>query len=270
MARISGLRIYPVKGCRGIALDAARLTSTGLAYDRHWMVVHPDGRFVTQRQFPRLALVETVLHDGSLTLSAPGIASVEVEDTLEGPRTDVQVWGDRCIGIDTGDAAAAFFSRHLGQSVRLVRFDPGKPRPSDPDYAGELPAFSEFSDGFAILVISEASLADLNGRLPVPLPMNRFRPNVVIADVDAFEEDHMEALVTADAELRLVKACTRCQVTTTDQETAAVGEEPLRTLAAYRMHPQLGGVAFGQNAVVVRGAGATLRVGQSLDVVWNF
>ena len=270
MARISGLHIYPVKGCRGIALDAARLTSNGLAYDRHWMVVHPDGRFVTQREFPRLALVETALRDGSLTLSAPGIAPVEVKDTLEGVRMDVQVWGDRCIGIDTGDAAAALFSRHLGRPVRLVRFDPGKPRPSDPDYAGETPAFSEFSDGFAILVISEASLADLNGRLSVPLPMNRFRPNVVIADVDAFDEDHMRALVGPDMELRLVKACTRCQVTTTDQATATVGEEPLRTLAAYRMHPQLGGVAFGQNAVVARGEGATLKVGQSLDVVWNF
>ena len=270
MARISGLHIYPVKGCRGIALDATRLTSTGLAFDRRWMVVHPDGRFVTQREFPQLALVDTALHDGSLTLSAPGVASVEVRDTLDGAPMDVQVWGDRCLGIDAGDAAAKFLSRHLGRPMRLARFDAARPRPSDPEYAGELPAFSEFSDGFAILVISEASLADLNGRLEVPLPMNRFRPNVVIADVDAFDEDHMEALTSSGMELRLVKACTRCQVTTTDQATAVVGEEPLRTLAAYRMHPQLGGVAFGQNAVVVRGVGATLRVGQSLEVVWSF
>jgi len=270
MARISGLYIYPVKGCRGIAVEASRLTTTGLAFDRHWMVVHPDGRFVTQREHPRLALVGTAVHDGSLTLSAPGIAPVEVQDTLEGPRREVQVWGDRCLGTDAGDAAAMFFSRHLGRPLRLVRFDAARPRPSDPEYAGELSAFSEFSDGYAILVISEASLADLNGRLESPLPMNRFRPNVVIADVDAFEEDHMEALTSPDVELRLVKACTRCQVTTTDQATAVVGEEPLHTLAAYRMHPQLGGVAFGQNAVVVRGAGVTLRVGQSLEPVWNF
>lgn len=270
MARISGLHVYPVKGCRGIGLEAAVLAPTGLAFDRHWMVVHPDGRFITQREFPRLALVGTGLRDGLLTLSAPGIDPVEVQDRLDGPRLDVQVWGDRCRGIDAGDAAATFFSRHLGIPLRLVRFDPGKPRPSDPEYVGDLPAYSEFSDGFAVLVISEASLADLNGRLPAPLPMNRFRPNIVIAEVDAFDEDHMEALVSADVELRLVKACTRCQVTTTNQHTAAVGEEPLRTLAAYRMHPQLGGVAFGQNAVVARGAGAVLKRGQSLDVVWNF
>jgi len=270
MAHISGLIIYPVKGCGGIALEVARLTPTGLAYDRHWMVVHPDGRFVTQREFARLALVGTKLDGSRLTLAAAGQEPLTIEPGRDGARMHVQVWGDRCIGIDEGDAAAAWFSRHLQQPVRLVRFDPAKPRPSDPDYARDLPAFSEFSDGFAILVISEASLADLNTRLATPLPMNRFRPNIVIAGVEAFDEDRMETL-TADAiELRLVKSCTRCQVTTTDQVTAQVSEEPLATLASFRMHAQLGGVAFGQNAVVANGAGHTLRVGQTLDEVWNF
>jgi len=270
MALISGLHVYPVKGCRGIALGTARLTATGLAYDRHWMVVHPDGRFATQRELPRMALIGTALENGLLTLTAPGTDPVTVASDHDGARCEVEVWGDRCVGIDEGEAAAAWFSRTLGLPLRLVRFDPSTPRPSDPAFAGDLPAFSEFSDGFAILVISEASLCDLNARLETPLPMNRFRPNIVITGIEAFDEDRIEALTAEGIELRLVKACTRCQVTTTDQETAQVGEEPLRTLAGFRMHPNLGGVAFGQNAVVVRGVGSRLRVGQVLEEVWNF
>lgn len=270
MALISGLHVYPVKGCRGIALDTARLTVTGLAYDRHWMLVHPDGRFATQRELPRMALVSTALDHGCLTLAAPGLEPLSVLSDQDGPRREVDVWGDRCFGIDEGDAAASWFRHVLGRPLRLVRFDPSTPRPSDPVYAGSLPAFSEFSDGFAILVISEASLADLNARLDTPLPMNRFRPNIVISGVDAFDEDRMEALTAEGIELRLVKACTRCQVTTTDQETGQVGEEPLRTLTGFRMHPSLGGVAFGQNAVVAHGAGSALRVGQTLEERWNF
>lgn len=270
MAIVSNLYIYPVKGCRGIALESAELTPTGLALDRHWMVVHPDGRFVTQREIPRLALVTTALDRGALTLAAPDTEGQTLDPGHDGSRMEVEVWGDRCIGIDEGDGAAGWFTRHLGRPVRLVRFDPARPRPSDPDYAHDLPAFSEFSDGFAILVISEASLADLNSRLETPLPMNRFRPNIVIAGVEAFDEDRMDALAADGIELRLVKACTRCQVTTTNQDTAQVGEEPLRTLAEFRMHPHLGGVAFGQNAVVAQGTGRTLRVGQALEEIWNF
>jgi len=270
MALISALHVYPVKGCRGIALEVARLTTTGLAYDRHWMVVHPDGRFATQRELPRMAVVGTALDDGCLTLAAPGLEPLSVLSDQDGPRREVDVWGDRCVGIDEGEAAASWFSRVLGRPLRLVRFDPSTPRPSDPQFANGLPAFSEFSDGFAILVISEASLVDLNARLEKPLPMNRFRPNIVISGVESFDEDRMEALTADGIELRLVKACTRCQVTTTDQETGQVGAEPLRTLAGFRMHPNLGGVAFGQNAIVARGAGRALRVGQALEEVWNF
>jgi len=217
-----------------------------------------------------MALIGTALEGGMLTLDAPGAEPLTVAPGQDGPRRQVDVWGDRCVGIDEGDAAASWFGHVLGRPLRLVRFDPSTPRPSDPEFAGDLPAFSEFSDGFAILVISEASLADLNARLDTPLPMNRFRPNIVISGVDAFDEDRMEALTAEGIELRLVKACTRCQVTTTDQETGQVGEEPLRTLTGFRMHASLGGVAFGQNAVVARGVGSTLRVGQLLEEVWNF
>jgi uncharacterized protein YcbX len=234
------------------------------------MVVRPGGRFVTQREVPGLALVATALRGNALTLAAPGLEPMTLPIGGDGPRLSVELWGDSCVGIDQGDTAAAWFARHLGRPVRLVRFDPAVPRPSDPAYARDLPAFSEFSDGFAILVISEASLADLNARLEAPLPMNRFRPNVVITGVEAFDEDRMAALTADGIDLRLVKACTRCQVTTTDQETAQVGVEPLRALAGFRMHTGLGGVAFGQNAVVAHGAGRVLRVGQVLEEVWNF
>lgn len=270
MARISGLHIYPVKGCRGIAVEEARLTSTGLAGDRHWMVVHPDGRFVTQRECPTLALVHTTLEADALTVARSGARALTLAPGRDGPRLAVEVWGDRCLGIDEGDDAADWFSRHLDRPVRLVRFDPSRPRPSDPEYAGASPAFSEFADGFALLVVSEASLADLNARLAAPVPMNRFRPNVVIDAVEAFDEDRLLALKDDGVDLRLVKACTRCQVTTTDQDTAQVAAEPLRTLAEYRLHPGLGGVTFGQNAIVASGAGQRLRVGQVLEEIWNF
>jgi hypothetical protein len=153
----------------------------------------------------------------------------------------------------------------------LVRFDPSRPRLSNREWTGEIEARNQFSDGYPILVISEGSLADLNSRLPNgvgPLPMNRFRPNLVLSGLPAYGEDELGDIHADNVQLRVVKPCTRCVITTTDQATARVtGEEPLRTLRAYRFDTQLKGVLFGQNIVIVKGIGERLRVGQTLAVV---
>ena len=270
MAVVSALNVYPVKGCKGITVSEVVLAETGLRFDRHWVVTDEDGHFVTQRELPRMALISTQLDGETLVLNAPAMDLFVLPVLQIGERVRVTLWRDRCFGLDQGTAAAAWFSEFLGRALRLMRFDASTRRASDAAYTDGVAAWTEFSDGFAILIISEASLADLNTRLDQPLPMNRFRPNVVITDVGAYDEDHLRALVAEHIELRLVKPCTRCQVTTTDQDTGLRSLEPLRTLGFYRMNPALGGVTFGQNAIVARGAGEKLRVGQILEEVWAF
>jgi uncharacterized protein YcbX len=185
-------------------------------------------------------------------------------------RVPVVVWGDTCPAFDAGEAAAAWLLAFLRRECRLVRFDPQHRRLSARAWTGELEAENRFSDGFPVLVISQASLADLNSRLQRPLPMNRFRPNIVVEGLEAYEEDRIAELYDETMTLRLVKACTRCRITTTDQETASLdGMEPLQTLKSYRFDAQLHGVIFGQNAIVVRGAGSTLRRGQGLQLRWK-
>jgi uncharacterized protein len=277
--RIESLHVYPVKGCRGIALDVADVATTGLvasgAGDREWMIVDSAGRFVTQREHPRLALVGTQVRDGFLTLSAPGVAPLVLPLRAPGgPSGDVVVWRSAVKGFDAGDDAARWLSVHVGAGVRLVRFDRALARPCNPDYAGDSGAHTLFADGYPILVIGAASLADLNARLAgqggLPLPMNRFRPNVVLAGLPPYDEDHVATIAFGDIVLRCVKPCTRCQVTTTNQDTADVGVEPLRTLAGYRMSVRLAGVTFGMNAVVVGGAGGTLAAGAPAGVEYAF
>jgi len=262
---LAELHLYPVKSCRGIAVADALLTAAGLEHDREWMVVTPEGRFVTQRQEPRLARVVAALDDGALTLAAAGAGSVSVPLEFRGGEVAVTVWRDRCRAFDQGEDAASWLSTFAGRPLRLVRFDPAGRRPSDTAWTGGLEAPNRFSDGFALLAISRASLEDLNARLPAPLPMNRFRPNLVLDGLPPYGEDRLTDLVAGDARLRRVKPCTRCVITTTDQATGTVaGDEPLRTLKSYRWDAALRGVAFGQNLIVVAGAGVRLRAGQEL------
>jgi uncharacterized protein len=261
--RIGGLYIYPVKSCRGIAVDRALITPNGLEWDRHWMITRPDGRFVTQRELPRLALVRTSLTAQALCLEIAGKPPLHVSLEMRGSTHSVRIWRDTVRALDCGADAASWLQDALGESLRLVAFDSNTPRYSNPEFTAGVPATTQFSDGYALLVISEASLADLNSRLPGPaLPMNRFRPNVVLCDVPAFAEDSLRDLEFGDVHLRIVKPCVRCSITTTDQATAQLtGDEPLSTLKAYRFDRTLLGVTFGQNAIVVGGRGASLAVG---------
>ena len=263
---VASLYVYPVKSCRGTELQESRLLDTGLDHDREWMVVTPEGRFLTQREEPRLARVEVGLDSRRLRLASAGQGGVDVSVESRGTSVEVVVWRDRCRALDAGDAAADWLSGVLGRSVRLVRFDATARRRSDPAWTGDVAAYSQFSDGFPLLAISRASLADLNTRLPRPLPVNRFRPNLVLDGLPPYGEDGMGDLVADGLRLRAVKPCTRCRITTTDQQTGAVdGEEPLRTLKTYRWNARLHGIAFGQNVIVVEGAGTTLRRGLELQ-----
>lgn len=255
MITIASLFVYPVKSCRGIALLQARLTPRGLQYDREWMVVSRDGRFLTQREAPRLALVGTALHDDHLELSAPGLPplAVPLQRPARAAPIEVTVWRDHVLAVDEGQAAADWFGGHLHRDVRLVRFDNARPRPTDPAWSQGLAGTSAFADGYPVLVLARASLDDLNSRLPSPLPLDRFRPNVLLDGCGPYAEDAIRGLENEHMRLRLVKPCTRCVITTTDQATAVPqGDEPLRTLKTYRWDGTLHGVKFGQNAIVER------------------
>jgi hypothetical protein len=261
---LAGLFSYPVKSCRGIAHEAVLLTEAGLAHDREWMVVTTGGRFLTQREVPQLARIEVALPGDGLRLSAGGAGQVTVPLDFGGSRTDVTVWRDRCSAFDQGDEAAAWIGSLLGRDARLVRFDPAERRRSDAAWTGAHEAYNRFSDGFPLLVISRASLDDLNSRLTAALPMERFRPNLVLEGLPPYGEDRLEEIASEGVRLRMVKPCTRCSITTTDQQLGIVtGEEPLRTLKTYRWDAALRGVSFGQNAIIVDGAGAALRVGMA-------
>ena len=277
MPFISSLHVYPVKSCRGFAPAAARLTMRGLLHDREWLIVDPTvtpHRFVTQREFPRLALIGTAVTDRELRLLAPGQTALAVGLDADGPRCNVVVWRDTVPATDQGQDAADWLSTFVGTNLKLVRFAPEFERRCNRQYAGDSGAHTGFADGYPLLLIGTSSLADLNARLAArgqpALPMNRFRPNIVVDGWEPYDEDHFAEVATGEARMRMVKPCVRCQITTTDQDSAAVGVEPLLTLAGYREHSTLGGVTFGMNAIVTAGAGQLLAVGQPVETGWNF
>jgi uncharacterized protein len=255
---LSGLNVYPIKSARGVPLGASPVDELGLAYDRRWMVVDERGDFITQRSHPRLALVLPTIRDGVLEIRAPSMPALELSlEPGDGVFTRVSVWDDTLDATWLGEKPAEWFSRFLDCSCSLVHMSKHSIRPANAAYA---PAGSRvgFADAFPFLIISEESLADLNQRLTEPLPMNRFRPNLVVAGAEAYAEDGWDQIRINDITFTLVKPCSRCVITTTDQATAIRGREPLRTLARYRKVN--GEVMFGQNAVH-DGAGH-LRVGQ--------
>lgn len=266
--RITALNVYPVKGCRGIALDSARIAAMGFEHDREWLITRPDGRFMTQREEPRLALIQTALDGATLRLRVPDGSEVSVPASATGREVEVTCWKDQCAAFDTGEEAAQFLERYLGAPYRLVRFDARRKRLANPQWTPGVEALNQFSDGFPWLLVSEASLADLNTRLSRQLPMNRFRPNIVVSGLPPFGEDRLHEVSGGGVRLRRAKGCTRCIVTTTDQATGTRdGDEPLRTMAKFRFDRALKGVVFGQNMILIDGLGAQLRVGQELAVI---
>ena len=260
--RIAGLFVYPVKGCRGLALDAAEVGARGLAGDREWMVVGSDGGFLSQRTQPRMALIEVALADGGLVVGAPGMAELAVPRAGGATSTrPVTIWRDTVEAASAGAEAAAWFSAFLGLDCDLVRMPAATRRRVDPARArpGDLVGFA---DAYPFLLVSQGSLDELNRRLVTPLPMDRFRPNLVVDGCAPHAEDAWRTLVAGGVTFRVAKPCARCVVTATDQRTGARGDEPLGTLATYRLRD--GKILFGQN--LVHDGRGTLRVGDRCDV----
>ena len=277
--RLGALYVHPVKSCAGLAPDSATLVETGLAYDREWMVVDADGAMLTQRQLPRMALVRPAFRLGDLVLRAPGMLALHLSLDRVEAALRVRVWDDAVAAFDMGAVAAEWFSGFLGRRCRLVRFDPDQRRLSNRHWTGAIEAENAFSDGFPLLVAGSASLADLNRRLAArgvpPLPMQRFRPNLVLDGLEAYDEDHLDELRfdgdDGPVRIRLVKPCSRCTIPGVDPETGEQGSEPGDTLATYRADPRVGGaITFAMNAVVVEGFGRTLRVGQPAAASFGF
>ena len=286
---IARLFVYPVKSCAGIEVQEALLTETGLDLDRAWMVVDAQGQFLTQRSLPRMALIRPQLKLDELVLRAPGMLALHVAlDVVEAPAT-VTVWDDTVPAWDMGDLAAQWFSDFLGQPCRLVRFDPDHRRWSSKQWAGDVPAHTQFADGFSLLVTSEASVDGLNERLVAAghgaVGVERFRPNLVLAGVDAHDEDRIEDLhidaggapaqgqdgAPGGVHLRHVKPCARCPIPNIDPATAESSPAVSDALSAYRSDKRLqGAITFGMNAVVVGGAGTVLRVGQRFGANYCF
>jgi uncharacterized protein YcbX len=244
---LSRLYVYPIKSCGGISLESAELDTTGLRHDRRWMLVDATGGFVSQRTVPRMALISVSIGDESLTVHATGMVDLEVPfDGESGGSIGVEVWGDAQRGVPVGEEADRWFGRFLGGDYRLVRQPEDDVRPVDSVYAADGDRTS-FADRFPFLLISEASLEDLNGRLESPLPMNRFRPNLVVRGCGPYAEDGWGNVRIGGTDFRVAEPCRRCAITTTNQETAERGKEPLRTLATYRK--SAGEVEFGRNLI---------------------
>ncbi len=260
---LSEIHLYPVKSMRGLAPGEWAVDRFGLAGDRRWMLVDREGRFLTQRQEPRMALLDTRLEDQRLLLSADDMAPLELpREPRRGDRREVTVWNDRASALDAGDEAAERLSRFLGRPVRLVYFPANGDRPVDPAYAdpGDRTAFS---DGFPFLLISQASLDDLNSRLTGPVSMIRFRPNLVVSGCAPYAEDRWRRIRIGKLQFRVVKPCSRCVIPTIDPLSAEKGPEPLRTLTQYRRRD--GKVYFGQN--LLHDGNGTLRLGDRVEVL---
>jgi len=245
--KVSDIWIYPIKSAKGISVEQAEVSERGFAQDRRWMLVDEEGAFLSQRSFPRLALVEPSFENGLLTLrnpDAPALSFPAVPDSSD--RIRVEVWGDQCHAIRVSQAADTWFSDFLDVSCSLVYMPESTRRQVDQDFSTEDDIVS-FADGFPFLLITKSSLDDLNRRLEEPVPMNRFRPNIVVSGTEPFAEDDWHDIHIGGVDFSVAKACSRCTITTVDQNSGDRGKEPLQTLTSYRRFGDK--VLFGQNLV---------------------
>lgn len=266
---VTALYRYPIKSCRGHALEHAEFVERGITHDREFLVIDPEtGRFRTQRELPQMALIAPTLIEGGLKLSAPNVPEMTFERITRGPTFPVTIWKDTVEAVDQGDAVAEWLTEFLGRPSRLVRMAEGFKRAVDPEYAVSAKDQVGFADGYPALLISEESLDELNRRLIAQgseaLPMNRFRPNIVVRGAGVpHAEDTWRQIRVGHMTFAVVKPCARCQITTTDQATGVRGREPLRILAKYRLSER--GVTFGQN--LIHAAKGRIKVGDHVEVL---
>lgn len=257
------IHVYPIKSCAPLICDEAVVQSRGLAGDRRWMIADPTGKFLTARQHPRLTLIHAQPDDGELALTAPGMSPLRLARSA-GPRIETTVWKSTVQALPASIEADAWISTFLGMPARFVYMDDGCARAVDATYAKAGDEVS-FADGYPLLLISQAALDALNAKLAQPLPMLRFRPNLVVANTAAHAEDGWKRIRVGEVEFDVVKPCTRCVLTTVDFERGEFDPsgEPLRSLLTYRRTPN--GVTFGQN-LIPRGAGV-VRVGDAVEIL---
>lgn len=276
---LHSLYVHPVKSCAGIELRRSLLLETGLDLDRAWMLVDEQGEFVTQRDLPRLALIQPTLRHDDMVLRAPGMLALHVALDRAESELRVRVWDDWVPAWDMGALAAQWCSDFAGRKLRLVRFDPDYRRLSDNRWTGAHLGQTAFADGFALLVTSTASLAELNRRLAErgepAAEMRRFRPNLVLDGIEAHDEDHIDLLEIdtpqGTVRLKLVKPCARCSIPGVDPDTGEQGFAVTDTLATYRADARVdGGITFGMNAIVLDGVEHELAVGQSCRASYAF
>ncbi len=264
MPKVSCLYIYPVKGCAGLEVSGVRLSSRGPLLDRHFVITDPAGHFLTQRQLPALALIRPRLLPTQLVLEAEGMQKLALPLRGDGGvRKPVRVWNDEIVGEWMGRFAAEWLSEFLGRPADLFRQADDAVRIVDPEYSPE-PAEVGFADAFPLLLISRASLDALNAHLPSAVPMDRFRPNVVVEDTAAYAEDGWSKIQIGEIPLDVVKPCSRCTVPSIDQRTGkSTGPDLLAALARHRKRGNK--TYFGQNCVH-RQLGM-LRVGDEVRVL---
>jgi uncharacterized protein YcbX len=264
---LSAIAIYPVKGCRRTPLERARVGARGLARDREWMVVRPDGFFLTQRTYPGLARIVPHLTERGLRLEHPEHAPVEVDSVAATAPIKVTIWGHKTLARDGGEAAAEWLSAVLGVPARLAGLAADTEMHADREFVGERDVPISFTDGFPLLVCNRASLDDLNRRSGDPVPMERFRPNLVIDGLGAFAEDSIRRLRIGAVPVSLVKPCTRCVVPSIDQHTGQKSADPTPTLKQFRFDKKLRGVTFGVNGSFEVGPGAELAIGDPVEIL---
>ena len=265
-ATVIDLFVYPLKSARGIACSQVRVSATGFEGDRRWMLINAHGVFLSQRTHPQLARIVPQIEGDELVLYAPPLAPLRLPRTCTGERLSVRVHQDHCVGLDEGSVAAEWASHTAGEPARIVRVPAHIERHAHRAFAGSAFAPMGFADGFPVLVCNQASLEDLNSRLPAAIPMERFRPNVVLGGLPPWAEDRIDTLTSGEVTLRLVKPCIRCTIPSIDQRTGRPSTDPAPVLRQFRFSKTLRGVSFGENAVVVTGTTAVIERGAACQV----
>jgi uncharacterized protein YcbX len=242
---VSEIWIYPVKSLGAIRLSSSKVLPKGLEYDRRWMLIDSNNGFMTQRLYPQMALFKLSFDSGSFTIRYTD-KMIRLPFHSQGDPIPAQIWNDRAEVVEVSREHSEWFSDMMGMKCRLVSFPENNRRPVDPGYAVNDDQVS-LADGYPLLIIGQLSLDDLNGRMQKPLPMNRFRPNIVFTGGAPYEEDDWKNFTIGTNRFAAVKPCSRCVLTTVDQDTGIKGVEPLATLAVYRMRNNK--VFFGQNLI---------------------
>ncbi len=263
MPILSEIYIYPIKSCGGISLQSVEIGKKGPHLDRRWMLVSESGRFISQRDTPSLALISVKIDESHLYIREPKGSEIKIPISNNGPIRTVTVWKSEVAAIDQGNEASQFFSEHVKKNVRLVFFPDSSKRQVDQQYAKSPDDEVGFADGFPFLLISEGSLLALCQRMGNPLPMNRFRPNLVVSNCPPFAEDTWRSIKIGPISFLVAKPCSRCIVTTIDQNTGINGKEPLETLAKFRKIENK--IMFGQN--LVHENCGTLKVGSPVEIL---